>query len=131
MATTMAAPPFLRLALLNWEGSDEVKQRLEREDLLGGNVLVRAKRVLLPSHGGPNSILAAQIIDLAWPEESEVTILSVGATVPPDDLAKVRNVFTERPVTHEHEPHAQPLEAILKHPALGYGALAWRRGRQR
>jgi Kef-type K+ transport system membrane component KefB/nucleotide-binding universal stress UspA family protein len=124
MATSIAAPPILRIVLRGWAGSEEEQERLERERMLGGNVLVRASRVLLPSHGGPNSILAAQIVDLAWPQESEVTILSAGADVPADDLAKVRAVFTERPVVHEHEPATKPLAAILKHSALGYGAIA-------
>jgi len=124
MATSMLAPPLLRLALRGWEGSDEERERLERERLLEDNVLVRASRVLLPSHGGPNSILAARIVDLAWPQESEVTLLSAGADVPAEDLAKVRAVFTERPVVHEHEPEASPLGAIRKHAALGYGAIA-------
>jgi nucleotide-binding universal stress UspA family protein len=124
MATSMLAPPLLSLALRGWEGSEEERERLERERLLGNNVLVRANRVLLPSHGGPNSILAARIIDLAWPHESEVTLLSVGAGAPAEDLAKVRAVFTDRPMVHEHEPSAPPLEAILKHAALGYGAIA-------
>jgi nucleotide-binding universal stress UspA family protein len=124
MVTSMAAPPILRWTLRGWEGSAEERERLARESLLGGNVLVRAKRVLLPSHGGPNSILAGRIVDLAWPREAEVTLLSAGADVPSEDLAKVRAVFTERPVVHEHVPGAEPLATILKHAALGYGAIA-------
>jgi Kef-type K+ transport system membrane component KefB len=124
VATSMAAPPILRATLRGWEGSDEERVRLARESLLEGNVLVRSARVLLPSHGGPNSILAARIVDLAWPREVEVTLLSAGADVPSDDLAKVQAVFTERPVVHEHEAGAEPLDAILKHARLGYGAIA-------
>ena len=124
MATSVAAPPILRLTLRGWEGSQEERERLSRESLLGGNVLIRADRVLLPSHGGPNSILAGRIVDLAWPREVEVTLLSAGADVPVEDLAKVRAVFTDRPVVHEHEAGAAPLAAILKHAALGYGAIA-------
>lgn len=122
--TTMVAPPLLRRAMKGWQGSDEERDRLEREQLLGSSVLVRASRVLLPSHGGPNSVLAARIVDLAWPQDSEVTILSAGADVPPDDLARVRAAFAERPVVHEHEAHEAPLAAILQHAALGFGAIA-------
>ena len=124
MATSMMAPPLLRAILKGWAGSDEERERLARERLLGGNVLVRPTRLLLPSHGGPNSVLAAHIIDLAWPQEVEVTILSAGADVPPEDLERVRSVFTDRPVVHEHRPEVTPLEAILDHAALGYGAIA-------
>jgi nucleotide-binding universal stress UspA family protein len=124
MATSMMAPPLLRAILKGWAGSDEERERLARESLLGGNILVRSTRLLLPSHGGPNSVLAARIIDLAWPQEVEVTILSAGADVPPDDLERVRSIFTDRPVVHEHRPEVTPLEAILDHAALGYGAIA-------
>ncbi len=124
IATSMAAPPILRLTLRGWQGSEEERERLERERLLGSNVLVRNRRVLLPSHGGPNSILAARIIDLAWPTEAEVTMLSAGADVPRDDLEKVRAVFTARRFVHEHESRSTPIAAILKHAALGYGAIA-------
>jgi nucleotide-binding universal stress UspA family protein len=124
MATSMMAPPLLRAVLAGWAGSAEERERLARERLLGGNVLVRPTRLLLPSHGGPNSVLAAHIVDLAWPEEAEVTILSAGADVPAEDLERVRSVFTDRPVIHEHKPARSPLEAILDHAPLGYGAIA-------
>jgi Kef-type K+ transport system membrane component KefB len=124
MVTSMMAPPLLRAVLRGWAGSAEERDRLARERLLGGGVLVRAARLLLPSHGGPNSILAARIVDLAWPHEVEVTILSAGADVPTDDLERVRSVFTDRPVVHEHRPAVAPLDAILDHVALGYGAIA-------
>lgn len=93
MATSVMAPPLLRWTLQGWEGSDEERARLEQESLLGGNVLIRGKRVLLPSHGGSNSMLAGRIVDLAWPPEVEVTLLSAGADVPATDLKNVRDVF--------------------------------------
>jgi nucleotide-binding universal stress UspA family protein len=92
--------------------------------MLRDNVLVRDRRVLLPSHGGPNSLLAARIVDLAWPPEVEVTMLSAGADVPREDFDRVRAVFTQRPVVHEHASQKAPLQAILDHAVLGYGAIA-------
>ncbi|HEX5067932.1 MAG TPA: cation:proton antiporter [Myxococcota bacterium] len=124
MATSIAAPPLLRRALRGWQGSEEEQLRLERERMLRDNVLVRATRVLLPSHGGPNSLLAARIVDLAWPKEVEVTLLSAGADVPPEDLARVRAAFGERPVVHEHVANRTTLGAILDHAVLGYGVMA-------
>jgi Kef-type K+ transport system membrane component KefB len=124
MATSMLAPPLLRLALRDWQGSEEEQARLERERQLRTNVLVRARRVLLPSHGGPNSLLAGRIVDLAWPRDVEVTMLSAGADVPAEDLARVRAVFTDRPFSHEHAGAKTPLAAILDHAVLGYGAIA-------
>ncbi len=124
MVTSMMAPPLLRWILGSWEGSDEERARLARERLLGGNVLVRPSRVLLPSHGGPNSILAARIVDLAWPEGAGVTVLSAGGDVPAADLARVRAVFAGRPMAYEHSAAKEPLAAILEQANLGYGAIA-------
>jgi Kef-type K+ transport system membrane component KefB len=124
MATSMMAPPLLRALLRGWKGSPEERERLERERRLGRNVLVRPARLLLPSHGGPNSILAARIVDLAWPEQVEVTALSVGADVPKQDLEKLFAVFERRRVRHEHTGAKDALKAILEHAALGYGAIA-------
>jgi len=124
MVTSMMAPLLLRWALSGWVGSEEERARLERERVLGGNVLVRATRVLLPSHGGPNSVLAARILDLAWPEGVEVTVLAAGRDVPAADLARVRGAFASRPLVFEQAPTKEPLAAILEHAALGYGAIA-------
>jgi Kef-type K+ transport system membrane component KefB len=124
MATSMMTPPLLRRVLRDWPGDAEERARLERERQLGGNVLVRPGRVLLPSHGGPNSVLAARIVDLAWPEGAEVTVLAAGRDVPSEDLAKVRAALAGRPTSVQHEPGQEPLRAILDHAALGYGAVA-------
>jgi len=124
MATSIVAPPLLRLALRGWRGTEEEQLRLERERMLSDNVLVRATRILLPSHGGPNSLLAARIVDLAWPREVEVTLLSAGADVPPEDLARVRGALADRPVVHEHVANRTTLGAILDHASLGYGVMA-------
>jgi Kef-type K+ transport system membrane component KefB/nucleotide-binding universal stress UspA family protein len=124
MATSMMAPPLLRAALAGWGGSEEEQARLARERVLGGSVLVRPSRVLLPSHGGPNSVLAARIVDLAWPEGVEVTVLAAGADVPAGDLARVRAACTRRPLAVEHAATQDPLAAILEHANLGYGAIA-------
>lgn len=124
MATSMMAPPMLRAVMKRWPGSEEEQARLARERQLVGNVLLRPARILLPSHGGPNSILAARIVDLVWPEGQEVTVLSAGADVPRDDLARVFTVFGDRPLVHEHVPAKSAIDAILGQAALGYGAIA-------
>ena len=124
IVTSMMAPPLLRLVLRNWRGGEEEQARLVQERQLGGNVLVRASRVLLPSHGGPNSVLAARLVDLAWPQGAEVTVLAAGRDVPSEDLAKVRAALEGRPTQVLHEPGKEPLRAILEQAALGYGAVA-------
>jgi K+:H+ antiporter len=124
IVTSMMAPPLLRLVLRDWQGSEEEQARLARERQLGGNALVRETPVLLPSHGGPNSVLAARVIDLAWPRRAEVTVLSAGSDVPAHDLARVTDVLKARPSRHQHEPAKDPLRAILDHAPLGFGAIA-------
>jgi len=124
VTTSMMAPPLLRAVLRGWSGSEEEQARLARERQLGGNLLVRDSRVLLPSHGGPNSVLAARLVDLAWPEGAEVTVLSAGRDVPAEDLARVKDVLAKRPMTYRHEAGKEPLRAILDQAALGYGAIA-------
>ena len=124
MVTSMMAPPLLRLVLRDWHGDEEEQARLAHERQLGGNVLVRKDRVLLPSHGGPNSVLAARLVDAAWPEGAEVTLLAAGRDVPSEDLARVRAALAGRPTSVQHEPGKEPLRAILDHAALGNGAEA-------
>jgi Kef-type K+ transport system membrane component KefB/nucleotide-binding universal stress UspA family protein len=124
MATSMMAPPLLRLILRDWVGGEEERARLAQERLVGGNVLLRAGRVLLPTHGGPNSVLAARIVDLAWPEGVEVTVLSAGRDVPAEDVARVRAVFSSRPMSYQHEATREPLAAILEHARLGHDSIA-------
>lgn len=124
MATSMMAPPILRAVLETWPGTPEEIERLERERRLGAGVLVRPLRLLLPSHGGPNSILAARLVHLLWPEGQQVTVLSAGRDVPAADLERLLAVLTDRPVEHEHAPAKEPLEAILDQAELGYGAIA-------
>jgi nucleotide-binding universal stress UspA family protein len=123
IATSMMAPIMLRAVARNWQGSAAERERLDRERVLSRNTLVRPERLLLPSHGGANSILAARLLDLAWPEGVEATVLSIGNDVSRERIAMVCEAFTARPVEHEHVENAPPLAAILAHAKLGYGAI--------
>jgi len=123
IATSMMAPVMLRAVAHGWQGTADERERLLREQVLARNRLVRAARLLLPSHGGANSTLAARLLDLAWPEGAEATILSVGGDVVPEQIERVRAAFTARPAEHEHLEAADPLQAILEHARLGYGAI--------
>ena len=123
MATSMMAPPMLRAVLKGWSGSTEEVERLEREEAMRTNIVVRDRRVLLPTRGGPNSIVAAQVLDLAWPEGVPATLLTLQDGGDPPDVRALRNVFAERTVEHRMVPHGDPAEAILTEAALGYGAI--------
>jgi Kef-type K+ transport system membrane component KefB len=123
LTTSMMAPPLLRMAVRHWAGSEEEIERLERERVLGQNLLVRSSRVLLPTHGGPNSVLAARILDLAWPEGTKVTVMTAGDNVPAADLRRVLGLIEKKPSEHVHSRAADALPAILEQAALGYGAI--------
>lgn len=122
IGTSMMAPVLLRVIVRDWQGSAEEQERLGRERMLARNALVRGERLLLPSHGGPNSVLAAHILGQAWPDDVGATVLSVG-DVAPAEVAPVLVAFGTRPVEHLHQPGATPLEAIVAQARLGYGAI--------
>src|SRR5690606_5963807 len=124
MATSMMAPPLLRWALAGWKGSREERDRLARERVLGSNVLVRPLPILLPSHGGPNSVLAARLLDLAWPEESEADVLSVGGDAPEADVQRGTDASRRRVARREEGRGGDRLGAVLDPAALGSGATA-------
>jgi nucleotide-binding universal stress UspA family protein len=123
LATSMMAPPLLRIAARRWRGSEEEQDRLARERLHGANLLVRPGRILLPTHGGPNSVLAARILDLAWPEGTKVTVFTAGADVPAADLRRVLSLIEKKPAEHVHSRAADALPAIVEQAAAGYGAI--------
>ena len=58
-------------------GTEQEQARLEQEETLRTNQVVRDRRVLLLSEGGSSSIMAAQLVDLAWPEAVDATVLTV------------------------------------------------------
>ncbi|HVX18572.1 MAG TPA: cation:proton antiporter [Acidimicrobiales bacterium] len=123
MVTSMLAPPTLRLAVRNWRGSDEEQARLDREATLGRNIVVKDRRMLLPSRGQVNSIVAAQILNFAWPIETPVTVLSVADNGVEPDIEAVLNVVADR--AHEVQQTSGPdsVGAILAEAKLGYGVI--------
>lgn len=122
ITTSMMAPPLLRATLRGWVGNPEEQLRLEREALLASNVVVRETRVLMASGGGLNSVMAAQILDLAWPKETPVTLLTATDNGHRPDVDVMYNVFAGRSIDHviSSEPTA---EAILAEGRLGAGAI--------
>lgn len=123
LATSMMAPPLLRIAARRWHGSEEEQARLAQERLHGSNLLVRPGRVLLPTHGGPNSVLSARILDLAWPEGAKVTVMTAGDEMATADLRRVMALIEKKPAEHVHSRGADPLGAIVEQAGLGYGAM--------
>ena len=122
MATSMAAPPLLRAVAGRWRGTEAEQQRLEREETLSSNLLIRSERVLLPVQVGESSVLAARILDDAWPAGQEVTVLAAG-TGGSAEADQVAQVIERRPVEVEILASGDPAEVVIEHLRLGYGAL--------
>jgi len=74
--TSLMAPPLLRWALSHVSMSEEEAQRLEQEEMASRSFIKRIRRVLMPTQGGPNITLAAQLIShLAHQNPLEVMVL--------------------------------------------------------
>ncbi|HEX9683629.1 MAG TPA: cation:proton antiporter [Acidimicrobiales bacterium] len=123
LVTTTIAPPLLRLAFAGWEGTEEEQVRLQREEELARNVVVRTDRILLPSRGGANSRLVARLLHHAWPEGVEATVLSVGKDVDRSEVDLVVAQLRGRPVERKHIGGDDPVAAVLKYAGLGYGVI--------
>jgi Kef-type K+ transport system membrane component KefB/nucleotide-binding universal stress UspA family protein len=121
IATSVATPPLLRFILRGYEGTEAERQRLRDEERARSRLLLSDRPPLLPSRGGPPSILAAQVVDLAWPPDTPVTVLTVGDDQA--DLTPVTNVLGEREVRVVPRAGVDPLEAVRAETVRGHGAL--------
>lgn len=121
MVTSMLAPPTLRLAVRGMVGTDEERARLETEKTLETNLVVKDRRILLPSRGLPNSIVAAQVLQFAWPPDTPVTVLSVGQDV--TNMDAVLDVFDGREHEVRQVEDLDAVAAILDEAKLGFGVI--------
>ncbi|CAN5216247.1 cation:proton antiporter [soil metagenome] len=120
---SMAAPPLLRAVARTWQGTHEEQRRLQREESVSHNVMVRSHRLLLPSQGGSNSIVAAQLLHFAWLGDVEATVLSVGPDADEAGVQAVVHIFDDRPVSLVRVTSEGASDAILGEARLGYGAI--------
>ena len=142
LVTSVFAAVSLRLAVRDWMGSPAERERLEREQALSRNLVVRSSRLLLPSRAEPASIAAAQLMHFAWPVQVPATVISVtadsesGASYGSDgstgdrwpDITVIRSVLDGRSVDHRQVRVASPAgavvaSAIVAEARLGYGAI--------
>ena len=124
LVTAVAASLGLRLAVRGWEGTTEEQERLQREESLASNVLVKDQRALLPTRGGSNSIVTAQVLQLTWPEESAVTILALeDDAIPEVDVEPLLNVLHGREVDVRREDYGEAWERVTEQSRLGYGIV--------
>jgi Kef-type K+ transport system membrane component KefB/nucleotide-binding universal stress UspA family protein len=123
IVTSLVAASALRLVVRGWRGSDEEQERLDREESLSRNVVVRPRRMLILSRGRPSSIAAAQVLHFAWPPGAAATVLAVDVDRPP--LDPLVNVLHDRDVDLHvvHSGKRTIVQRILEECELGYGAI--------
>ncbi|MBD2772736.1 cation:proton antiporter [Iningainema tapete] len=95
IVTSLMAPPLLRWSLSHVSMSEEEAQRLEREELASRSFIKRIHRVLVPTQGGQNVRLAAQLVShLAHQNPLEMTVLFAKSDKKPNrkSTAVVNNV---------------------------------------
>ena len=122
IATSMAAPPLLRAVTRRWQGSKEEQRRLQREETLSNNLLVRPEPVLIPVERPAESLLAGKLIDLAWPADQPATVLGVGSASP-SAMRLITEVVERRPVEPVEALGTPPLDAVLHQLQLGYSVV--------
>ena len=122
LVTSIFAAVSLRIVVRDWRGSDQEQERLDREEALSKNLVVKSSRILLPSQGQPASIAAAQIVQFAWPKEAPATILTVdgGDDI---DVEVLKAVLDEREVDHAHASGPDVAGSIVTESKLGYGVV--------
>lgn len=124
LVTSVFAAVSLRIVVRDWRGSEEEQERLEREEALSRNLVVKSSRILLPSQGEPASIAAAQLVQFAWPPEAPATIVSVRENGEWPDVSVVEAVLDEREVDHRQVKGDDVAGQIVTESLLGYGVIA-------
>ncbi len=127
LVTSLFASIGLRVFSQNLEGSVAERERLAREEALSRNLLITNSRILLPSASTANSIVAAQIVHFAWPEELPATVMAVRANGSGPNLEVLEDVLYGRELDVAHLDDVDLVEAaaqIVAQSKLGYGVIA-------
>lgn len=94
IVTSLMAPPLLRWTLSKVTIGEEEARRLEQEEQASRSFIKNIHRVLMPTRGGANTQLAAQLVShMAHQNEMEVTALFAGSDKKPQrQAAKTTNI---------------------------------------
>ena len=96
IVTSMMAPPLLRWTLSKVTIGEEEAHRLKQEELSIHSFVKNIRRVLIPTSGGANVQLAAQLVSyLAHQNPVEVTALYALSDKKPQHLAASKNVIKD------------------------------------
>ncbi|MBW3657176.1 MAG: cation:proton antiporter [Actinobacteria bacterium] len=126
LVSSAITPPLLDWALARVPDNAPETDRIQRETLLGESLLVNARRVLLPTRGGPHSRLAARIVDLSLDAEAGVTVLSVqpdGVAAADRVVDEVSELFGLRRVDRVVRAGTSPARVVADESRFGYDLL--------
>lgn len=136
--TSLMAPPLLRWALSKVKMGDEEVKRLQMEELASRSFIKSVRRVLVPTRGGTNVQLAAQLVShMAQQNELEVTALYAECSdrpgkkkTPPNNssaetafAAVADEMHLPADLQTRVESGRDPAEVILREAAKGYNLL--------
>lgn len=124
LVTSVFAAVSLRVLVRGWRGSADERERLDREEALKRNLVVKSSRILLPSKGGPASISAAQLVQFAWPIQAPATLVSVVDGGENPDVSVLEAVLNERSLDHRVVSGERAAAEIAAESRLGYGVIA-------
>jgi Kef-type K+ transport system membrane component KefB/nucleotide-binding universal stress UspA family protein len=128
LVSSISVAPLLSAVVGNWRGSAEEQARLDEEERLEANLVVRGGRILLASGGRPSALLAAAVVHRAWPQSAPVTVLTVDRGDHTDaaggDVRGAGWMFPGRAIERRRVASDDVLQTIVAETQLGYGVLA-------
>ncbi|MEH2235441.1 cation:proton antiporter domain-containing protein [Nostoc sp.] len=120
IATSLMAPPLLRWCLSKVVMSEEEARRLEQEEQDSQSFIKQIQRVLIPTSGGPNIQLAAQLVGyMAHQNSIEVTSLYALSDKQPQKKSRrtatqVKDTAAEEALASVAEEMQLPADTILQ-----------------
>ncbi|XGV98510.1 MAG: cation:proton antiporter [Leptolyngbya sp. BL-A-14] len=144
IVTSLMAPPLLRWCLSNVTISDEEADRLKQEEQDSRSFIKNIRRILIPTSGGPNIQLAAQLVsalahqndieitalfalsDKKPPRQTAATTTAVRDTAADTALSAIANVMTlpeSSTLTTKSESGRSKVDVILKEAHKGYDLI--------
>ncbi|WP_445636628.1 cation:proton antiporter domain-containing protein [Nostoc sp. DSM 114161] len=120
IVTSLMAPPLLRWCLSKVVMGEEEARRLEQEEQASRSFIKRIHRILVPTSGGPNIQLAAQLVGyMAHQNQVEVTALYALSDKQPQKKARktatqVKDTAAEQALASVTEEMQLPADTTLQ-----------------
>ena len=117
--TSLIAPPMLRWTLSRVEIGEEEALRLKQEEQASRSFIKNIRRVLLPTRGGTNVQLAAQLVShMTHQNEMEVTVLFARSDKKSQregaDTTTIKDTVAEEAIAAVREEMQLPTDTLLQ-----------------